>query len=222
MLVARSKGRLKELAEELPGHSGPAEVLVADLTNSGDLNRVAERIRSAPDLDLLVNNAGSGRTGPFADDELDLQLAQIHLNVTALVHLSHVAVNVMRRAGGTIVNVSSVAGYSPVPNTGVYGATKSFVSSFSQALHDEERDNGVIVTAVAPGFTRTDFQKEAQFDTTSIPDFLWQSAEDVANAALEGAAKKKAMVIPGAHNKAMVGSIKGLPTSVQRRIAGLF
>ncbi len=220
VLVARSLDKLTALADEF---GGDTQVLQADLTTPSGVERTVGRIREEPMIDLLVNNAGAGRTAAFADDDVDKQVAQIDLNVTAVVHLAHAAITAMRpRRTGTIINISSVAGYSPVPNTGVYGATKAFVSSFSQALYEEERPNGVTVTAVAPGFTRTDFQDEAEFDTSGIPDFLWQSAEQVATVALEGAFKGKAMVIPGAHNKALVGSIKGLPTSVQRRLAGLF
>lgn len=220
IVVARSKDKLQQLAAELGRNT---EVLVADLTSTPDLELVAQRVSEKPSIDLVVNNAGAGRTVAFADDDLPKQQAQIDLNVTALVHLTHAATNAMRPSGsGTIINISSVAGYSPVPNTAIYGATKAFVSSFSQAIHEEERPNGIVVTAVAPGFTRTDFQDEAEFDTSGIPDFLWQSAEQVATAALDAATRGKAMVIPGAHNKVLVGSIKGLPTSIQRRLAGLF
>lgn len=219
ILVARSVDKLDALASAFGENT---EVVRADLTAPDDVERAADRLRSDPPIDLLVNNAGAGRAMAFADDDLEEQQAQIDLNVTALVQLSHAAITTMRpRRSGTVLNVSSVAGYFPGPNSGIYGATKAFVNSFSLALHEEERPNGVTITAVAPGFTRTNFQDEADFDTSSIPNFLWQSAEEVATVALDGAAKGKSMVIPGAHNKAAVGSIKGLPTSVQRRLASL-
>ena len=220
VLVARRRDLLDAMAA---GFGDNTEVIEADLTSPQDTEIVATRLAAEPPIDLLINNAGAGRSSAFADDDLDNQLAQIDLNVTALVRLTHAAVGAMRpRREGAVLNVSSVAWYSPVPHSAIYGATKAFVSSFSQAIHEEERPHGITITTLAPGFTRTNFQKEADFDSSEIPAFLWQSAEVVAAVGLDAAAKGKGMVIPGAHNKALVGTIKGLPTSVQRRLAALF
>lgn len=218
VLVARSKGRLNALASEL---SSDCEVLAADLTNQGDLARVANRLAETPSIDLLVNNAGFGRTGNFADDDPAQQLSQVDLNVTALVQLSHAGVNAMRNSGGAILNVSSIAGYMPTPDNAIYGATKAFVSSFSHAIASEERNSNVTVTVVAPGFTRTEFQNQADYDSTKIPDALWQSAESVAAAALDATAKGRSNVVPGAHNKAAVVGLRGIPAGLQRKIASL-
>ncbi|MEM9037953.1 MAG: SDR family oxidoreductase [Actinomycetota bacterium] len=221
VMVARAADRMEALAEELGVDS---EILPADLGTAEGIAATAARLRSEEDpIDLLVNNAGFGFTGPFAELEIEGQQSSIDVNVSALVQLSHAAATVMvERAGGTILNVSSVAGSAPTPGNAVYGATKAFVTSFSQGLHEELRPHNVKVTCLAPGFTRTEFQDRAGYDTTSLPSFVWQSAEEVAAIGLEAARKGRAVVVPGAQNKALVGTTKLLPGAVQRRLAGLF
>ncbi|GJM37893.1 MAG: short-chain dehydrogenase [Acidimicrobiales bacterium] len=222
VLVARTKDRLDSLAGELGG-TERATVHVADLGEPRDVAEVAQLIDTDPEIDLVVNNAGFGATGPVAGSELDGQLGQIDVNVRCLVQLSHAAAQAMApRGSGAILNVSSVAGYSATPNSAVYAATKAFVTSFSQSLHSELKAGGVHVACIAPGFTRTEFQDRADYDASKLPDFLWQTADEVAEIALDAAAKNKALVVPGALNKMLVGSVKPLPSALQRRIAAAF
>lgn len=222
VLVARTKERLDELAEQLGG-SDHATVLPADLGDRAGVAPVAELIATDPDLDLVVNNAGFGVSGQMAEADLDAQLGMVDVNVRCLTQLSQTAAAAMAPRGrGGILNISSVGGYVPAPTFAVYGATKAYVTSFSQALHAELAGKGVHVTCVAPGFTRTEFQERADYDGSQLPDFMWQTAEQVAEIALAATADNKAVVVPGWPNKLMVGMVRPLPSSLQRRIAGAF
>ncbi len=218
VMVARSAERMEELAERIDVES---EILPVDLGTPDGVAAVAARLASEDDpVDLLVNNAGFGHHGDFVDDAVEHQQAMVDLNVSALVQLTHAAAAVMSdRAGGTVLNVSSVAAATAAPGFAVYAATKAFVSSFSQAVHEELRERGVVVSCLAPGLTRTEFQDRASYDSSKLPDFAWQTAAEVAEAGLEGAAKGRAMIVPGAQNKLLVGGAKLMPAALQRRIA---
>ncbi|MEZ5218956.1 MAG: SDR family NAD(P)-dependent oxidoreductase [Ilumatobacteraceae bacterium] len=154
--VARREDRLEALAAEYPS----VEVLVADLTDRDDLARVERRVSDAGSpIDLVVNNAGFGTSGEVADLDPDRLVREVELNVVALLRLSHAAAGSMVSAGrGWIVNVSSVASFQAMPGLATYSATKAFVTSFTEALNAEVRSAGVIVTALCPGLTRTEFQ----------------------------------------------------------------
>ena len=223
VVVARSADRLEQLASTL---DVDVEVVVADLETEAGQRAVERRLSaSARPVDLLVNNAGFGVSGSFAATPIDSQVAMIELNVVALVRLTHAAVDAMRiRGHGGVLNVSSVAGYIPAPNSAVYAATKAFVTSFSQSIHEEVKRSGVTVTALCPGFTRTEFQTRAgsDVDASRMPSALWQSPDEVAEAGLHALRHRRALVVSGAQNRAMVGTVKLLPAAVARRVAGMF
>ncbi len=218
MAVARDRARLEALADE---HPGRISVMPADLADDGELATVEKRLADPErPIDLLVNNAGFGSYGPFAELPIDGEIREIQVNVVAVVRLSHAALGAMRARGrGTIVNVSSVAGVQATPGNATYGATKAFVASFSEALHEEVRGTGVSVTAVLPGFTRTQFQERAGIAGREIPGFAWQSAEDCAAQSLDAARRGKAFFVPGAVNKLTVAALGPVPRGVKRRIA---
>ena len=220
VVVARRGDRLRELAARYPGF----EVLEADLQSDDGIAAVAERIAADTDpVDLLVNNAGFGTSGPFHETEVDRATGQIDLNVRALVALTHGAVNTFRaRGGGHILNVSSVASFQASPNMAVYAATKSFVTSFSEAVHEENRAHNVKVSALCPGFVATEFQAVSggadRF--TRTPRLLWLKADDVARAGLDGVVKNRAIVVPGWQYATLPAVSKLTPRVVLRRIAG--
>jgi hypothetical protein len=219
VLVARDTARLEALAKEIEGRNGAhAEVLAADLTDPEQLAAVEARAR---EVDLLVNNAGFGTFGPFHTLDLDTEIREINLNVIALVRLTHAAAAAMvERGRGGILNVSSLAGFQPGPSNGTYSATKAFVTSFTEAVHEELRGTGVSVTALCPSFTHTEFQSRANVPAGSVPGFMWQEAPEVARAGLDGVAKNKAIVIPGTTNKVM-GTLSAItPHVITRRLSG--
>ncbi len=222
VLVARSADRLESLADELRARAGvEVEVRPADLADPARLAEVEERVASVDrPVDLLVNNAGYGTNAPFAEIPVDDEEAEIRVNVVALVRLCHAAARRMpATGGGAIVNVASVAAFQPSPTSANYSATKAYVSSFSQSLHDELKPHGVTVTALYPGLTRTEFQSRGGYRVV-VPDALWQTADEVARAGLAACARGDAVEVPGWHNKALVSSVRILPMALQRRLAG--
>jgi short-subunit dehydrogenase len=220
VLVARDRARLEALAKELEAQRGnQCEVLAADLTES---NQLASVERRAGSVDVLVNNAGFGSFGKFHELDIDAEDRQIRLNVLALVRLTHAAARGMvERGHGGILNVASLAAFQPTPTDATYAATKAFVLSFSQAVHEELKGTGVAVSVLAPGFTKTEFQARADFDPGAVPGFLWQEAEPVARAGLDGLAKNRAIVVPGTMNRVAAGLSSVAPYALSRRVASV-
>ena len=223
VMVARRRDRLEELAEGLRARHGVrVDVLVADITEPDQLALVEDRLRAGtPPVDLLVNNAGRGGHGPFAELDVDYQEGQIRLNVLAPVRLTHAAVGGMiaRRQGG-VLNVSSIAGLQPMPNVATYAATKAYLSNFSHALHEEVRAHGVTVTNLLPGFTRTEFHQAAAIDRSIVPRLAWMSSEAVARAGLDAVARGRAQCVPGLGYRILSGISAMTPWALSRRVLG--
>lgn len=199
VLVARRRERLDELAGTL---AVPTEVIVADLTERAGIEAVVDRLRqpSTP-IDLLVNNAGVGTDGLFIDAPIERELAMVNLNVNTLVELTHAAIAHMRRGGGgTVLNVSSIAGNQPRPELATYGATKAFVSFFSQAVDMELAGTNVNCTALLPGLTRTEFHEAAGLEI-SMGEWAWMSADEVVAEGLSAAAAGQRVRIAGRLNR---------------------
>lgn len=222
VLVARDEERLGEVAAGITArHAVRADVLVADLTSTEGVEAVSSRLSAPEGVEVLVNNAGKGSHGPFAEASADSQLSQIDLNVRALVELTHAVLpEMVKRGHGSILNVASVAGFQPLPNEAVYGATKAFVLSFSEGLYEELRGSGVKITALCPGFTRSEFQDRAGIEARHIPAALWQEAGEVAVAGLDALEAGRAVCVPGAHNKVLTGLTRMAPRSVVRASSG--
>ena len=204
VLVARRRERLREVGQELERVSGrPVEVVAADLTEDADVLRVEARLSSSErPVDLLVNNAGGGQLSLFPGGTPEEEARSIRLNATAIVRLTAAVLPGMReRHCGTILNVSSGSGLQPSGYAAVYGASKAFVNSFSEAIREENRNYGVSVTVVCPGFTRTGLPARTGFDVSKVPRFLWMTADDVAAHALAAAARGRGLSFPGFPNK---------------------
>ncbi len=221
VLVARRKDRLEALAQETASaHGVKAEVIEADLAQDAGVSAVNKRIASG-DIDFLVNCAGFGTLGEFASLPLERELEEIDLNVRALVRLSHAALIPMTsRRQGAIINVASTGAFQPVPNMATYAATKAFVLSFSEALHEEVKKHGVTVTCLCPGPVKTAFQQVAGIDESRLPGIGWTSAEKTVAAALRANDRGRAVVVPGAINQAAASSVRFAPRFVTRKVAG--
>jgi short-subunit dehydrogenase len=223
VVVARDTERLEQLANEVAaaGSTARVEVLTADLADPDQLASVEARLADAGrPVDLLVNNAGFGTYGDFADLPVDGEEREIRVNVIALVRLAHAALGAMKKRGeGTILNVSSVAGLQATPGNATYGATKAFVTSFSEALYEETKGTGVKVSMVLPGFTRTEFQDRAGIEGRTIPKIAWMDADKLAESALKGARAGEPFHVPGLLNKTLVAVTGPLPRSLTRAVA---
>lgn len=218
VLVARNKARLDELAAEIGERSGVAvEVLPADLADASARSVVEKRLADdRSPIDLLVNNAGFGFHGSFGEISVDDEHAEIEVNVIALMRLTHAAVRRMTAAGfGTVINLASVAAFQPSIGSANYSATKAYVLSFSQSVHEETSPQGVNVCCLCPGLTRTEFQDRGGYEMNT-PGFTWQSADDVARAGLDAAARGRVVEVTGWHNKLLTTSTRKLPLDVVR------
>lgn len=218
ILVARRKDRLNKLAAEL----GKAHVIAADLSKPKAAEKLLAEVASRGLwVRTLVNNAGFGLRGRFDALPLDRQLEMIDLNIRSLTNLAFVALDNMRaHGGGAILNVASTAAFQPGPNMAVYFATKAYVLSFTEALHEEWKDRGIKVSALCPGPTRTEFGDVAGIKTLGSFDRLAMEAEPVVRAGLEGLERNQAIVIPGMTNKIGAWSTRLAPRSTVRKIAG--
>ncbi len=216
VVVARRRERLDALA----ARHGGIEVLVADLTTLDGQTSVAARITDAArPVDLVVNNAGFGTNGAFHDLDPDRLASEIELNVAALTRLSHAALAVMiQRGRGWLLNVSSVASFQPAPRLAVYAATKAYVSSLSESLHEEAKPHGVHVTALCPGLTKTEFQRVSNTSSYAdrYPDSAWTSPRLVAETGLRDVVANKAISVPGLQYRAMSAITNSLPRGVRR------
>ncbi|MGA1142244.1 MAG: SDR family NAD(P)-dependent oxidoreductase [Ilumatobacteraceae bacterium] len=222
VLVARRKERLDGLAARYPN----VEVLAADLTTAEGLDSVLARLgdTTLPAVELVVNNAGFGTSGSFSAADPERLSREISLNINALTRISHEAIRQMQPRGrGYLLNVSSIASFQPGPDLAVYAATKAFVTSLTQALHEELRGSGIRVTALCPGLTHTEFQSISNTSglESSFPEFAWMSADDVARDGLRAVAAGKAICVPGLVNKSLATVSTFTPRGVARRIAGL-
>ncbi|MCA1748919.1 MAG: SDR family oxidoreductase [Sphingomonadales bacterium] len=218
VLVARRKERLEALAAEI----GNARAVALDLGEPGAADRLLADIEAHGErVAMLVNNAGFGLWGRFAELDPDRQRAMIDLNCGALVELSHAVLPAMvERGAGAILNIASTAAFQPGPGMAVYFATKAFVLSFSEALHEEVAKSGVRVTALCPGPTRTEFGAVAGFKGKGAFDRLSARSEDVVAIGLQALDKGRAVAIPGLVNKAGAQAHRFMPRWLLLKIAG--
>ena len=218
VLAARRRERLEELAKEL----GNARAVGIDLSKSNAAAKLmADLEANGETVDLLVNNAGFGLIGRFAELEAKREREMIDLNVGALTELCRaVAPAMINRKSGGIINVASTAAFQPGPNMAVYFATKAFVLSLSEALHEELKPHGIKVSCLCPGPTRTEFGDVAGFGGNGLFDKVAMNAVEVVEAGLKGLDSNRAVVVSGWVNKIGAASTRFAPRSVVRKIAG--
>ena len=221
VLVARNETRLNQLAAELRARHGiEVKVIAKDLSAASAPQELFDELRAAP-VSILVNNAGIGWHGAFAQTELQQSLAIMHLNMDALVKLTRLFVPPMlARRAGKILNVASIAAFQPGPGVNVYYASKAFVHSFSYALACELEGSGVSVTTLCPGTTHTEFFARGNF--RPVRAAFTMDARTVAVAGYRGLMNGKRVVIPGVTNKIASALAKRLPvrwtTAIVRRL----
>ncbi|MGM0563826.1 MAG: SDR family NAD(P)-dependent oxidoreductase [Pseudomonadota bacterium] len=221
ILVARREERLNAMARELKGQYGiEVEVIAADLADPAGVDALAKQINDQQwALSGLINNAGFGDRGAFTELSLERQLSMIQVNVTSLVSLTwQLLPRLRQQAGSFVINVASTAALQAGPNMAIYYATKAFVLSFSEALHEELRDSGVAVSTLCPGATDSEFAREAHMTDTRLFKAGTMTTEAVVRKAL--AKRRRAIVIPGLKNLLMIWSGKLSPRLITRRLAG--
>jgi short-subunit dehydrogenase len=222
VLVARNETRLRELASQL---GVPTTVIAADLSKPDAAQHLADELRAKSiTIDALVNNAGLGVAGPFAENDLDKVLEVIQVNVVALTALTRLLLPPMvARRSGRILNVASTAAFQPGPLMAVYYATKAYVLSFSEAIADELRDSGVTVTALCPGPTETGFAAAANIGATRLFTLAKPAgAAAVARAGYEAMQRGRRVVVPGIKNKLLAQSVRVTPRRLVTAIVRKF
>lgn len=200
LLTGRDPDRLEAIARPLQ-----AEALTADLRHPEEAERVAQRLRETPDLEVLVNNAGFGTSAPFAQADPEKQIEMVRVHVEAPTRLTRAALPIMlERRKGLIVHVASIAAFLQGPGLTGYTSTKRFLVSHAEGLASELRGTGVRVQALCPGFTRTGFHSTEEyrhFDRARVPAWMWMSADEVVRRSL---ASQRTVLIPGWWNQAIV------------------
>jgi len=209
ILVARRKHRLQELAEVLKNQCGiQAEVLVADLSLTEDVNTVTERIAHDPSVVFLVNNAGTSKLGPTQDSQPIDEDAMIQVNVVALTRLTVTALRGFReRNRGTIVNVGSVLGFQSIPMSSIYSGTKSYVLGFTRTIQDELQGTDVIVQLVAPAATATDIWEISGVPLSNLDPATVMTAEDCVDSAMAGLALGERVTLNSVENLSLLGEV---------------
>lgn len=211
VLVARSEKKLHELCDELMlAHGIVAHYVAIDLIDfEADKRLFEETKKHGMQIEWLINNAGFGSMGDFTELNLERELEMINLNISALVALTHHYLPQMRtRKSGVIINISSTASFQAIPFMATYAATKAFVTSFSEAVAEENRVHNITVTAVCPGPTETNFFAAAKAIPFSAKGM--QTPEEVVEKALKAVKSKKHLVISGWTN--YIGAVLGTIT----------
>ena len=225
VLVARDEPRLTRTAHELAAEHGVhVETLTADLAAREDLHRVAQRLEDTTHpVDMLVNNAGFSVKSLYTDTDSTQHEAGFEVMCAAVRRLSAAAARAMTaRGSGWIVNVCSVSG---LVSMGEYSAIKAYTTTMTESLAVELHGTGVHVTALLPGWVRTEFHSRAGITGSSIPDFMWLDADRLAEEALADVARGKVLSVPSLRYKVMVTALRHLPRPtvrwVSRQIAGI-
>jgi uncharacterized protein len=225
ILTARNQGRLEQIARDLQQqHGNLVHVIAADLVRPEAPDEILAEIgRRGLRVDALINNAGFGSYGLFADNVLQDELGMIQVNITALTHLTKLVLpQMLARKSGRIMNVASTAGFQPGPLMAVYYATKAYVISFSEAIANELQGTGITVTCLCPGATESEFAKRADMEKSRLFKMGQMKSEDVARAGYHAMMRGKTLVVTGLRNKIMAQSVRFSPrkmvTAIARRV----
>jgi len=225
ILVARNEERLNELAEEIADKSGAsAWALVSDLSDPKSPSEIFDAVTGwGMDVDLLVNNAGYGAYGKFTEIESSNNIDMIQVMISSLTELTNRFLPFMQKRGsGGVINVGSTGSLVPCPNMAVYGAIKSYVASFSEALSEELRGTGVTATALLPGNTRTGFSQRAGTEKTRVARLLPMSAESVARIGYRAYLNGRPRVIAGCFNAIQMGMVPFMPRFIVNRLTRFY
>lgn len=221
VLVARRRPNLEELAAELKAAGGDDPLVVPlDLAAAAAPERLVEAVGPDAPVEMLINNAGFGTWGPFADTPLERTTAMLHVNITSLTRLTRLFLpGMLARGRGYILNVASTAAFQPGPEMAVYYASKAYVLSFSEALSEELRGSGIRVSALCPGPTRTEFHDVAQMrDSRLMEKLWWMDADRVAEMGYRALRAGRAVRVTGAINRVLTIAPRFVPRGLTRRM----
>lgn len=218
IVVGKDELRLRTICAELGRkYTIPVHAIAVDLSLSGSAEQVVREIsRQSLKVDVLINNAGFGTFGPFQKTPAIRESAMMQVNMVALTELTKLLLkDMLARRSGRILNVASTAAFQPGPLMAVYYASKAYVLSFTEALANELRGSGVTVSVLCPGPTRTEFQRTAEIQPTTLSDWFSMDASTVAAIGYRGLMRENTLIIPGLVNKLLAFIARLVP----RRLA---
>ncbi len=224
IIVGRREEIIKKVSKDIEKKYGVnVETKILDLSNNESLIEFIDFINKKDNIEYLVNNAGHGAIDTFTKDNIENQVEMINVHVIAAVRLCHTIANKMKkRKKGYIINLCSIASFNTFPTSGMYCATKGFLSSFSQSLALELKEYGVKVQALCPGFTRTDFHEKLNMDKNILKNkgiVKWMTPKEVVDISLNNINKSKIIVVPGLGNKIMCLASRFAPRFIYYKIA---
>ncbi len=216
VLVARDLPRLQERAQTLEEKFGvKTHVIQADLATNEGCQKIEQYI-SENQIDVLINNAGFGTSKAFTMSTLEIEQQMMDVLVRTPMRLMHVALPLMKqRNNGVIINVSSVAGYIA---GGSYSASKSYLTVLSESLHTELAGTNVKISALCPGFTRTEFHQRGKMSMKALPNFMWLTSDYLVEQSWKDAMKGEAVSVPGWQYKLLVFIVHAVPRSIVRKV----
>jgi short-subunit dehydrogenase len=227
IITGRRRKNIDALADELAEtYAVKVEVVIAELSEPDQVKMLVQKVYGRQNLAILVNNAGFGAGECFVERDVNAhgQMARVH--VLATIELVHAALRKMIPAGkGSIINVSSLGAFTPIPGNATYCGTKSFLIRFSESIHLELAGTGVKIQVLCPGFTRTDFHAKMGIDESRLKDrgiIRWMSPEEVVETSLRCLDKNKIVCIPGFWNKTIASIARLAPRSLYYRFASGF
>lgn len=224
IIHGRRENLLSELAQKLQDqHNITVRVVTAELTDPVDLGKLMQVLRDTQNLSILINNAGYTTKGLFHEETLESQINIIRVHLEATIALTHTALPIMlKNNAGTIINVSSVAGFYAAPRSVLYCSTKAFLNTFSESIHMETRDTPLKVQSLCPGFTLTDFHKKLGYDPDHPMFKNFMSAEYVVSKSLQALQKGKVLYVPNYRYKLISMIPRLLPRKLIYRFVGKY
>ena len=209
IITGRRKEKIKRLAHDLTQSCAvDVEVIIAELSNPGDVDALTQKVRDTENLHILVNNAGFTTKGHFLYEDLEGQQNMVQVHVLAPMKLTYAALpNMTAHGKGTIINVSSLGAFTPLPEAATYSGTKAFLVVFTESLHVELAGTNVKVQALCPGFTRTDFHERIGMDKSkqkNLGIIRWMPPEKVVDTSLKCLKNNQVICVPGFWNKVLV------------------
>lgn len=220
-IVARDEIKLQKIKEDLQmRYRVKVKILSVNLANYKEREKLIKHIEEKKmEIEVLINNAGVGTFGEFDKNNIENEMELIELNIAALSHLTHYFLKQMKdRNRGGILNIASTAAFSAGPKMANYYASKAYVLNLTEALHEESKNNNVVISCLCPGPVKTNFQQKAGIKKSEKAKSYLMSAEEVARIGYDGFKSKRVIIIPGLKNKLLVFGAKILPRSILRKI----
>lgn len=223
IITGRRKAIIQHLADDISkSYNVNVEVVIAELSNDDETDRLVNKIKDNENIEVLVNNAGFGIGELFDEDIIKKQenMVKVHI-ISTMKFINAVIPNMIRKKSGIIINVSSIASFLPLSGNGVYSGTKAFLNNFSESLYLKLKDRGISVQCLCPGFTRTDFHKRMGYSDKDLKNrgiVRWMSAEDVVEYSIKCLKKNRVICIPGFWNRMIVLILTALPKTLYYKI----